>query len=90
MPKSTAAELKYVAERQKTPTEVAKRVARNKARRHAIADGKVRVGDGMEVDHKKMLDQGGSSKDSNTRVIPAAKNRGWRAQKPFAYGKGKK
>ena len=90
MPKSTAAKLKYMSAYESSPKEVEKRVERNRARRHAIADGKVRVGDGNDIDHKKMLDLGGSGKDSNTRVVPAAKNRGWRAQKPFAYGKGKK
>ena len=89
MPKSTPAKLKYMAERQKSPEEVAKRVDRNRARRHAIADGKVHVGDGKEIDHRKMLDQGGSGADSNTRVVSAAKNRAWRGTTPQAYGKKK-
>ena len=79
-----------MAERQKSAAEVAKRVDRNRARRHAIADGKVSVGDGKEIDHKRMLDQGGSGSDRNTRVVSAAENRGWRKDHPAAYGKGKK
>lgn len=58
-----------------TPKEVAKRVARNKARREAIKEGKVRVGDGKEIDHKKPLSKGGSTDKSNLRVVPMAKNR---------------
>lgn len=90
MPKSTPRKLAYQAQYQSTPEEVDKRVARNKARRHAIAAGKVSVGDGKEVDHKRMLDAGGSTSDSNTRVVTAAKNRAWRATAPQVYGKGKK
>lgn len=89
MPKSSPRKLAYMAERQKSPEEVEKRVDRNRARRHAIAAGKVSVGDGREIDHKKMLDKGGSDKDSNTRVVSAAENRAWRAKNPDAYGKKK-
>lgn len=89
MPKSSPRKLAYQAERQKSPEEVEKRVDRNRARRHAIAAGKVSVGDGREIDHKKMLDAGGSGKDSNTRVVSAAENRAWRAKNPGVYGKKK-
>lgn len=78
MPKSSPAKLKYMAEYQKKPENVEKRVDRNRARRHAIAAGKAHVGDGKEVDHVVPLGAGGSDKDSNTRVISAAKNRSWR------------
>jgi hypothetical protein len=90
MPKSSKAKLEYQAERQKTPAEVEKRVARNKARRHALAEGKVKVGDGKQVDHIKPLSKGGSTKDSNTRVVSTAKNEGWRKEFPEMYSKGKK
>lgn len=89
MPKSSPRKLAYQAERQKSPEEVEKRVDRNRARRHAIAAGLVHKGDGKEVDHKKMLDKGGSDKDSNTRVVSAAENRAWRKNNPDAYGKKK-
>lgn len=89
MPKTSAAKLKYMAEYQKTPENVAKRVDRNRARRHAEAKGLVHKGDGMEVDHKRMLDTGGSDEDSNTQVTTAAQNRAWRAKNPGAYGKKK-
>lgn len=90
MPKSSPTKLAYMAEYQKKPENVEKRVDRNRARRHAIAEGKVSVGDGKEIDHKKMLAQGGSDSDRNTRVVAASKNRAWRAEHPTAYGKGKK
>ena len=77
-------------ERQKSPEEVAKRVARNKARRHAIAAGKVTKGDGKAVDHVKMLVKGGSTHSSNTRIVSSPKNCGWRADHPEAYGASKK
>jgi hypothetical protein len=75
-----------MAERQKAPEEVAKRVARNKARREALADGRVSKGDGKELDHKRMLDNGGSKSTANTRVVAASENRAWRKRNPKAYG----
>ena len=90
MAKSSPAKLAYQAEYQKRPEEVAKRVDRNRARRHAIAEGKAKVGDGKQVDHIKPLAAGGSDKDSNTRVISTKKNEGWRKDHPDMYGKGKK
>ena len=79
-----------MAQYQKSPEEVEKRVARNRARRHAIAEGKAHVGDGKDIDHKHMLDKGGSKDDSNTRVRSRSANRGWRKDDPEAYSKRKK
>lgn len=91
MTKSTPRKLAYQAEYQKQPEQVEKRVDRNRARRHAIAAGKAHVGDGTDVDHRKPLDKGGSDKDSNTRVVSRADNRGWRKDHPDMYDKkGKK
>lgn len=89
MPKSSAAKLAYQAEYQKQPEQVAKRVARNKARREALRDGAVSKGDGKEIDHKQMLDRGGSNDKSNRRVVSASENRAWRERDPKAYGKNK-
>ena len=50
------------------PKNIAKRVARNKARRKAIREGRVRVGDGKELDHIKPISKGGSNKKSNIRI----------------------
>jgi hypothetical protein len=72
---------------QKRPENVEKRVDRNRARRHAIAAGKARVGDKTDVDHRVPLDRGGSDKESNTRVVSRSHNRGWRKRSPGMYGK---
>tara|TARA_R110000787_G_C13042650_1_gene405617 strand:+ start:66 stop:320 length:255 start_codon:yes stop_codon:yes gene_type:complete len=70
----------------KIPEVQARRVAQNRARRHAIKAGRAKVGDGKDVDHKVMLAKGGSGKDSNTRVISRKNNRGWRKKNPGVYG----
>lgn len=90
MPKSSKKELETKAEYNKRPDVQDKRVAQNRARRHAIAAGKARVGDGSNVDHKVPLDKGGSTSDSNTRVVSEKQNKGWRKDHPEMYGKGKK
>lgn len=87
MTKSSKAKLEYMAEYQKRPENVGKRVARNKARREALREGAVKKGDGKEIDHKRMLDEGGSNAKSNRRVVDASENRGWRRKNPGAYGK---
>ena len=53
------------------------RAARNKARAAKLKTGAVHKGDQLDVDHKKMLKDGGSYALSNTRVISRKKNRGW-------------
>jgi 5-methylcytosine-specific restriction endonuclease McrA len=59
------------------PEEVRKRVLRNKARRQAIREGRVQVGDGKDIDHRIPLDAGGSNDRSNLRVRDASENRGY-------------
>lgn len=76
----------YQAEYQKRPSEVKKRVMRNAARRAALKAGVVHKGDGKEIDHKRMLDSGGSNAKGNLRVVDASTNRGWRKKNPKAYG----
>jgi hypothetical protein len=58
-----------------TPKAKKERAARNKARRQAIKKGKVSKGDGKDIDHKKPLRNGGSKKESNTRVRSKTANR---------------
>lgn len=87
MPKSSPQKLKTQTAYESTPKQVKLRVMRNKARREALAAGIVHKGDGLEIDHKKMLDSGGGNEKSNQRVLPAAKNRGWRKTNPKAYTK---
>lgn len=54
MKKKTHKNHNYVKENawEDTPEQVARRVARNRARRKAIAEGRVRKGDGKELDHQ--------------------------------------
>ena len=78
MTKSTKRKLEYQKEFNARPEEVAKRVKNNAARREAIREGKVRVGDGKDAAHKKSLDNGGSNHKSNLEVQDRSKNRGWR------------
>jgi hypothetical protein len=56
-----------------------KRAARNRARRKAEKEGKVKKGDGKDVDHVTPLRK--NSKSTKTRVISANKNRSWRKGK---------
>lgn len=69
----TAEGRKHEYEKFQSSTKAKKaRAARNKARRHAIAEGKVHVGDGTAVDHKDSTPTNNSSK--NLRVMSAHKN----------------
>lgn len=86
MPKSSKAKLAYQKAYNAKPEELAKRIKNNQARAEAMKKGLVHKGDGLEVDHKKMLDAGGTNADGNLRVIPAKKNRGWRKTKGSMYG----
>lgn len=50
------------------------RASRNKARREALKSGRVKKGDGREIDHKNMTPRDNSKK--NLRVLTKSKNRG--------------
>jgi hypothetical protein len=67
------------------PENVAKRVANNRLRREAIREGRVRKGDGNDIDHIRPMADGGP-RNGPTRVVPASQNR---ARKPDAV-KGKR
>lgn len=60
------------------PENVAKRVKNNQARAMMEKEGRVRKGDGKDVDHKTPLRKGGGNDRKNLRVMPAGRNRGWR------------
>jgi hypothetical protein len=85
--KSSKAKLEYQAAYNRRPENVKKRVMNNAARREAMEKGLVKKGDGKDVDHKKMLDQGGTNAKENLRVVDAKTNRGWRKRSPGVYGK---
>jgi hypothetical protein len=87
MPKSSPQELRTKAAYNKRPDVQKKRVANNKARREAIADGRAEKGDGKDVHHVKPLDKGGSTDKSNTKVVGKKANRGWRKKNPEMYTK---
>lgn len=62
------------------PENVAKRVKNNQARAMLEKEGRVRKGDGKDVDHKRPLRSGGGNDRSNLRVVPKSKNRAWRKE----------
>ena len=66
---------KSQAKFQKKPSEVHKRVLRNAARRKMIKAGKVRKGDGKDVDHVHGTGMGNSR--SNLRVQSVHANRSY-------------
>ena len=51
------------------------RAARNQARKVAEREGRVKKGDGKEIDHKRPLSKGGSNAKSNQRVVSRTTNR---------------
>lgn len=68
------------------PDQVKKREMRNQARAELAKDGKVKKGDGKDVDHKKMLDGNGTNSKGNLRVVDQKTNRGWRKTHGGQYG----
>jgi 5-methylcytosine-specific restriction endonuclease McrA len=59
----------------KKPEVVQRREERHVARAHAIRDGRVTKGDGLEIDHKRALSRGGSNVKSNTQILTRHQNR---------------
>lgn len=70
MPRNYKKETAY----ENRPEQVKRRVARNRARRKAIAAGKVRKGDGKELDHVG-FHRKGSLDHVPTRVVSRHANR---------------
>lgn len=78
----------YQAAYNSKPENIKKRAANNAAR----AAYEKKHGDlpsNVDVDHKKMQDQGGGNGMDNLRARSQKDNRGWRADHPGAYGKKK-
>lgn len=82
-PKKAAYDKAYNAR----PDQVEKRMERNRARAELMKEGVVKKGDGKDVDHKKMLDAGGSNDKGNLRVVSKTENRGWRKEHGKQYGR---
>jgi len=70
-PKKAAYDKAYNAR----PEQVNKREMRNQARAELMRDGKVKKGDGKDVDHKKPMRSGGTTTRSNLRVRSVKANR---------------
>lgn len=71
-PRDYSKERKYDTQ----PEVMAKRAERKRARRlYEKANGDLPAG--VDVDHKKPLAKGGSTKLSNLRAVPASKNRSY-------------
>ena len=81
-PKKAAYDKAYNAR----PEQVNNREKRNAARAELMREGKVKKGDGKDVDHKKMLDGNGTNAKSNLRVVDKTTNRGWRKAHGGNYG----
>jgi len=57
------------------------RAQRNAARRQMEVEGKVKKGDGKDVNHKTPISKGGTNKKSNLEAIPKSKNRSFKRTK---------
>ena len=54
-----------------------------RARREAIREGRVAIGDGKDLAHKKAADNGGHATKGNLVVQPESANRGWRKKSGY-------
>ena len=78
MPQSPERKAAYDKAYNARPQEKKRRAMRNAARRELMREGVVHKGDGKDVDHKRMLKNGGSNARSNLRAVSQKTNRGWR------------
>lgn len=78
MPKSSPQKLAYQSAYNKRPDQKALGVERRRERRHAIAEGKVAIGDGKDLAHKIPASAGGKTAPGNLKVEAAKANRDWR------------
>jgi len=58
-----------------SPKAKKERNMRNQARRRAVKAGKVKKGDGKEIDHKRPISKGGTNNPKNLRVVSRKANR---------------
>lgn len=87
MPQSPERKAAYDKAYNAKPDQKKKRAMRNAARREMEEKGLVHKGDGKDVDHKRMLRDGGSNAEGNLRVVSAEKNRGWKRGKSGKCGR---
>lgn len=66
---------KEYANYQGSPEQIKRRSMRNKARRMLMKAGRVRKGDGKDVDHKRPIVRGGGNSPKNLRVTTDNANR---------------
>ena len=78
MPQSPERKAQYDKAYNARSSEKKKRAMRNAARRKLMDEGVVHKGDGKDIDHTRMLKDGGSNARSNLRVVSQKTNRGWR------------
>lgn len=81
MPKNPNRNYKKETAYENTPAQVARREARNAARRKAMKEGKVKKGDGKEVDHLG-FHRTGSLDSVPTAVVSKKKNRSRQPKRP--------
>jgi len=74
MPVDKVNKKKYQKKYQAKPAQKAGKALRHQARKDAVNAGRVRKGDGKEVDHRTPIKKGGGNK-SNTRVMSRTGNR---------------
>lgn len=75
MPKASKSKQVYDKAYNAKPEQKKNRAKRNKAHNEAVKDGRLKKGDGKDLDHKVKLANGGSNAKSNTRVRSASANR---------------
>jgi hypothetical protein len=63
------------------PEQIKNRAKRNAARAEMVKKGRAKKGDGKDVDHKQPLSKGGSTTDSNLRVVAVHTNRSFKRNK---------
>lgn len=63
------------------PEQLKNRAKRNAARAEMMKAGRVKKGDGKDVDHKRPLSKGGSTNKSNLKVTSVHANRAYKRQK---------
>lgn len=76
--KSSPAKLAYQKAYNAQPEQKQRGVERRRERRHAIAAGKVAIGDGKDIAHIVAMDNGGKTVDKNLKIESASANRDWR------------